>query len=210
MIVYLMMLIKLQSMKTLKLFFIFLISTTIRAQEMKTEQLPYYEMPKASEKYTAGSVAARMIDGLGFRYYWATEGLKSEDLKYELGNRVRNSGQLVNHIYDLSKIVVNAATKTVNDRTVVDKKELTFKEKRSETLKNFEKASEILKVSEDLSEFTIIFKNAESTNTYPFWNNINGPIADAIWHAGQVALLRRASGNPFNGKANVFTGKVAK
>ena len=188
-------------------FFIF--TLIINAQEMKTEQLPYYEIPDASENYTAGTVAARMIDGLGFRYYWATEGLREEDLNYEPGQLVRTSSQLIDHIYDLSKLVVNAATKTVNDRTV-EEPTLTFKEKRSRTLKNFQKASKILNKSTDLSEFTVVFKNEKGTSTYPFWNTINGPIADAIWHSGQLALLRRASGNPFNGKANVFKGKVSK
>lgn len=192
---------------TLIAFFIF--TLILNAQEMKTEQLPYYEIPEASENYTAGTVAARMIDGLGFRYYWATEGLRVEDLNYEPGQHVRTSSQLIDHIYDLSKVIVNAATKTVNDRNV-EGPILTFKEKRTKTLKNFEKASNIIRASEDLAEFTIIFKNGKSTNSYPFWNTINGPIADAIWHSGQVTLLRRASGNPFNGKANVFTGKVSK
>ena len=150
-----------------------------------------------------------MIDGLGFRYYWATEGLRVEDLDYEPGQRVRSSSKLIDHIYDLSKVLINAATNTVNDRTAKESS-LTFEEKRVKTLKNFGKASEIIGKSEDVSEFKIVFKNEESTNAYPFWNNINGPISDAIWHAGQVALLRRASGNPFNGKANVFTGKVSE
>ncbi len=196
-------------MKTIRLLFIFLISISANAQEEKSEKLPYYEMPEASEKYTAGSTAARMIDGLGFRYYWATESLRAEDLSYEPGNRVRSSAQIIDHIYDLSKVIVNAATKTVNDRTVVYKKELTFEEKRNRTLINFRKASKIIGASDDLSVFTIVFKSENGERSYPFWNNINGPIADAIWHAGQVALLRRASGNPFNGKANVFTGKVS-
>lgn len=196
-------------MKTIRLLFIFLISISANAQEEKSEKLPYYEMPEASENYTAGSTAARMIDGLGFRYYWATESLRAEDLSYEPGNRVRSSAQIIDHIYDLSKVIVNAATKTVNDRTVVDKKELTFEEKRNRTLVNFRKASKIIGASDDLSVFTIVFKSENGQRSYPFWNNINGPIADAIWHAGQVALLRRASGNPFNGKANVFTGKVS-
>ena len=188
-------------------FFIF--TLILNAQEMETQQLPYHEIPDASENYTAGTVAARMIDGLGFRYYWATEGLREVDLNYEPGQRVRSSSQLIDHIYDLSKVIVNASTKTVNDRGV-EEPVLMFKEKRTRTLKNFEKASKIINDSKDLSEFTIVFKNDKSTNSYPFWNTINGPIADAIWHSAQVALLRRASGNPFNGKANVFTGKVSE
>ena len=44
--------------------------------------------------------------------------------------------------------------------------------------------------------------------TFPFWNMINGPISDAIWHSGQVVANRRASGNPINPKVNVFIGKT--
>ena len=40
------------------------------------------------------------------------------------------------------------------------------------------------------------------------WNQINGPIADALWHCGQVVSFRRASGNPYNSKASLFTGKL--
>jgi hypothetical protein len=45
---------------------------------------------------------------------------------------------------------------------------------------------------------------------FPFWNAINGPLSDAIWHTGQIASNRRASGNPFNSKAQVFLGKLMK
>lgn len=196
-------------MKTIKILFVLFISLTLNAQDMQTDKLPYYEIPDAAESYTSGTVVARMIDGLGFRYYWATEGLRAEDLNYEPGNRVRTSNELINHIYGLSKVIVNAATKTENIPATT-KVELTFEEKRKKTLENFQKASNILSKSTDLTEFNVVFKNENGTNTYPFWNNINGPIADAIWHSGQVAMLRRSSGNPFNGKASVFTGKVRK
>jgi len=42
---------------------------------------------------------------------------------------------------------------------------------------------------------------------FPFWNVINGPISDAIWHTGQVVSFRRTSGNPFPKGVNVLTGK---
>ena len=45
-------------------------------------------------------------------------------------------------------------------------------------------------------------------NTFPFWNQINGPISDAIWHSGQVVMNRRASGNPLRKGVNVFLGKT--
>ena len=74
---------------------------------------------------------------------------------------------------------------------------------------NIKEAADIMRTTDDdLSEYKIVFQRGENTNEFPFWNNINGPIADALWHCGQVVLLRRASGNPFNSKASVFTGKV--
>lgn len=194
-------------MKTMQLLFILLISITMNAQKTTTKELPYYQIPEYPEKYTAGSVAARMIDGLGFRYYWATEGLRSEDLAYKPSKEGRKCEETINHIFGLSNVIVNATTETINDRTI-QYPELTYEEKRKKTLENFKKASDILRVSKDLTKFKMIFKGENGSSEFPFWNEINGPIADAIWHTGQVVLMRRASGNPFNSKVSVLRGKL--
>ncbi len=81
---------------------------------------------------------------------------------------------------------------------------MTYKEKRTATLNNLKKASDILHVSNDISQFKIIFGEQK----IPFWNQINGPIADAIWHCGQIAVYRRVTKNPINPKVNHFTGKI--
>ena len=188
--------------------FLLLTVSLINAQEMKKEKLPYYQIPDHSENYTAGAVAARMIDGLGFRYYWATEGLRAEDLNYKPSEGGRACKETIDHIYSLSGVIANAATKTVNDRTVTIKEDLFFDQKRKKTLENFKKAAEILRNQKDLSDYKLIFKSNKGTSEFPFWNNINGPIADAIWHTGQVVLMRRVSGNPFNSKVSVFAGKL--
>ena len=174
----------------------------IRAQDKNQEQLPYYEIPEYSEEYTAGTVAARMVDGLGFRYYWATEGLRDEDLKFKPSEDARTSKETIDHIYGLSRVIVNSTLNKPNDRA--EEPEMTFAEKRKKTLENFKTAAEILRVSEDISGFKIIFGETE----YPFWNQLNGPIEDAVWHCGQVVLLRRSSGNPFNSKVSVLRGIV--
>ena len=178
------------------------------AQKNSSQELPYYQIPDYPESYTAGSVAARMIDGLGFRYYWATESLRTEDLNYKPSEKGRMAKETIDHIYGLSNVIVNAATKTINDRTLPREPELSFEEKRKKTLENFKKASDILRSEKDLSDFKLIFKSERGSNEFPFWNNINGPIADAIWHTGQVVLMRRASGNPFNSKVSVLNGKL--
>tara|TARA_B100001057_G_C22633209_1_gene865224 strand:+ start:720 stop:932 length:213 start_codon:yes stop_codon:yes gene_type:complete len=50
---------------------LFLISSNVMAQE-----LPFYSIPSEAEYYTTANTITRMIEGLGFRYYWATEGLR--------------------------------------------------------------------------------------------------------------------------------------
>jgi len=97
----------------------------------------------------------------------------------------------------------------INDFTV-EQPELTYIEKRKRTLENIKRASEILKNStaEEMEKFLIIFKGKNGTSEYPFWNNLNGPIGDALWHTGQVVLLRRASGNPFNSRASLLRGRL--
>jgi len=172
----------------------------------QNDQLPYYEIPEASETYTAGTVVARMIDGLGFRYYWATEGLRAEDLAFTPSDDARTTGETVDHIYGLTKTILNSALKQANGAS--NEAEETFEEKRVKTLKMLKQAADIFRASDDLSEFTLVFQRGDNTTEYPFWNQINGPIADALWHCGQVITFRRSSGNPYNSKASVLTGKV--
>ncbi len=169
--------------------------------------LPYYEIPDYPESYTAESVAARMIDGLGFRYYWATEGLRSEDLAFKPNEDARTTDQTIDHLFGLTNVIVNSVKQIPNSGG--ERPEMTFDEKRKATLENIKTASELLKSGDvKLEDCKIVFTSPNRNSEYPFWNNINGPIADAIWHCGQVVSFRRSSGNPFNSKASVFTGKL--
>lgn len=176
------------------------------ASAQQTRDLPYYEIPDASETYSAGTVVSRMIDGLGFRFFWATEGLREEDLAFKPSKDARTTGETIDHIYGLTKVILNSALKQSNAAS--DEGEMSFEAKREKTLKMLQQASKIFKNSQDLSEFTMVFQRGGKTTEYPFWNQINGPIADALWHCGQVITHRRSSGNPFNSKASVLTGKV--
>jgi len=171
--------------------------------------LPYYEIPPAPENFSAGAVAARMIDGLGFRYYWATEGLRAEDLAWKPGPETRTSEETLSHIYEMSIMIANSTTNTANTPPA-DKPKLVFSEMRKRTLENLKTASDRLRISTDaeMKDHKLVFKRDTNTTEYPFWNQINGPIADCLWHVGQVVSFRRSSGNPFADKANVFTGKV--
>lgn len=171
--------------------------------------LPYRQIPDAPEKYNAATVAARMIDGLAFRYYWATEGLRQHDLDYRTTPDSRSSAETIDHIHGLAKMIHNAVMEIPNISGGLAE-ELSFSEQRTQTLTMLATASERLKncKSRDLKRFNIIFQRGDNQNILPFWNTLNGPLADAIWHVGQVVAFRRASGNPFNSNVNVLRGTV--
>ena len=189
----------------MKLFLSLVLITNLTAMSQNTEVLPYYQIPTEYSEYTAGTVAARMVDGLGFRFRWATEDLKTEDLVYKLSKEGRTIEQTIDHILGLSRVLVNAALKKQNggDR---DLTELTYRDKRKEALVNMEKASSILQKATNLNEFNILFGSKE----FPFWNAINGPIEDAVWHSGQIVAMRRAAGNPLPTGVNFMTGTKKK
>ncbi|NNF21370.1 MAG: hypothetical protein HKN67_05475, partial [Saprospiraceae bacterium] len=62
----------------------------------------------------------------------------------------------------------------------------------------------------DMENMKITFRRGENTSSYPFWNLLNGPLADAMWHTGQVVSHRRSSGNPFDSTVSLFSGKKRK
>jgi len=194
-------------MKTLRIFLLlsFIVTFSIGAQE-DNSKLPYYEIPEYPEDYNECTVVARMIDGLGFRYYWATEDLRDKDLEFKPNAEARSTKETMLHIYDLASVILNSANKVPN--TGQKPGEMTYDELRSETLNMLKTAADIFRESRDLSQFTIVFQRGENATEYPFWNQINGPIADALWHCGQIVSHRRSSGNPFTSKVSVFTGKV--
>jgi len=170
-------------------------------------QLPYESIPEYPENYSSGNVISRMIDGLGYRYYWATEGLTETDLKYKPSPEGRDVEHTLEHIHGLSKTILNGAKNEANVGSK-EKKHFHFKDMRGETLKNFRAASKLMagKTEAEVADLKIVFQRGEKKSEFPFWHMFNGPIADAMWHTGQVVSFRRSSGNPLNPKVNVFMG----
>ncbi|WP_272148945.1 hypothetical protein [Tenacibaculum aiptasiae] len=192
-------------MRTLITTLLFLLIT----KTMNSQELPYYEIPQAPKEYTEGTVASRMIDGLGFRYYWATEGVKEKDLQYKPSKEARNMFDTLDHILVLSIMTLSAVEET--EMKFPKEGSLTFAEMRKLTLENFKKSSDILRRSNDLSKYVMkINRGNGKVQEYPFWNQLNGPIADAIWHVGQVVSFRRTVGNPLPKGPSFLTGTVRK
>ena len=193
-------------MKLPYLFILICLTIHIQMNAQQDQALPYAEIPQAPDRFTPGAVVSRMIDGLGFRYYWASDGLRAQDLEYRPSPEARTSEETLDHILGLSEVILNSALKKVNEPREYD--ELSFEQKRALTLSNLERASTIFRSAVDLDAHKVIFKGKEANREFPLWNQINGPISDAIWHCGQLVSMRRASGNPFNSKVSVFTGTV--
>lgn len=171
--------------------------------------LPYSKIPDYPASYSSGNVLSRMVDGLGFRYYWATEGLTQKDLDFKPSADARSTFETVQHLYGLSEMIVNAPQSAPNIRPA-DWSDLSFEELRKKTLEQLLKASEMYgsMTEDELTEAKVIFSNGTNENAFPLWHIMNGPIADALWHAGQVVSFRRSSGNPMNPKVNVFMGQT--
>lgn len=178
------------------------------SQVQDMENYPYYEIPEAPAEMNGATILARAIDGLGFRYYWASHELRPEDLAYDPGNGGQTAESVLKHIYGLSKAILNAASGVPNVRKV--EKELDWEYLRLQTLVNLKEASDILKKlnSDDLSEVNVVFQRGDAQSVFPVWNLINGQLADAIYHTGQITSYRRSSGNPIQSGVSVFTGKV--
>ena len=124
-----------QVQKTLFLTVIFLLGMSINGNSQvkmgSSEDKPYYyEIPASPEDFNEYSVAARMVDGLGFRYFWATEGLTDEDLDFRPSESSRTARETLDHIYGLTRVVLNSVKAQPNVNS--DRKEMTFEELRNE------------------------------------------------------------------------------
>ena len=116
-------------MKYFPILLIYLQSMThLHAQQ---KDLPYAKILDSPQSYTAGAVVSRMLDGLGFRYYWATQGLRKEDLIFKPSNDARTTEETIDHILQLSQIILNCALHKANTtspaKMTFDKSEKTLK-----------------------------------------------------------------------------------
>lgn len=156
------------------------------------------------KNYSGESVLLRMIEGAGFRYYWATEGMKDIDIAVIPCEECRSSSETVEHIYSLSAMVKSTVLGEVFDRSKL-LKDRPFQEYIQATNDNWVAAANHLIAGKgEIAQMQIDFGNSQ----VPFWNLLNGPLADAIYHTGQLIIFRRMSGNPINPKVNVFMGKL--
>ena len=182
---------------------LFLTMNTMNSQE----KLPFYEITEIPNEINSTNLMVRMIEGLGFRYHWATENITEKDLKYRPSKDAMSNYETIEHIYDLSNTIYNSSKSLPNIRSQ-KKTSMDFISLRKETLNNLKLTHEVFTSfnDEDLKNVKIIFQGNSGNYEFPIWNLINGPISDAIYHTGQLVSFRRTSGNPIPKGVNVFLG----
>ncbi|MFT5764793.1 MAG: hypothetical protein ACI8VT_000492 [Saprospiraceae bacterium] len=165
-------------------------------------ELPYYSIPGCPDEVSATNTIARFIDGLGFRYRWATEGLTENEMTFRPEKGSKNMIELLNHIYDLAYRTSHTFGETVS----ADKRPETFSELRENTLVLYFDLSSRLKEMDDAALIAAKTNGRMINNQPVFWYFMNGPIADALTHVGQITSWRRIAGNPQPKGVNVFFG----
>ncbi len=168
----------------------------------------YHQIPDYPEYYSAKNLLIRMIDGMGFRYHWATDGLTNENLKFAPGEDSRSIKETLIHIHGLVEVINSSIKGQPIERPRKIPIPDSWEDLRLETLHMIIDSREYLAKSDNpiFEEMNMVFKRGENENSFPLWNVINGPLSDAIWHIGQVVAYRRLAGNPFNNKVNVLKG----
>jgi len=191
-------------MRLLQLFLI--LSFNMNAQN---NNLPFFEISSEKNHYTSVNIIYRLIEGVGYRYYWASKDLKKKDLDYKPSSSSISSYETLEHIYVLSETIMNSALNKVNNRPT-EKTPKSYNELREGTLMNLQKFNDIIlsKNEDDLKRIKINFNRGGREASFPFWNLLNGQIADMIYHTGQIVSFRRTTGNPIQKGVNVFLGKT--
>lgn len=157
--------------------------------------IPYQSLPPVPEEISTTNVLSRLIDGLGFRYRWATEDLTEENLCFRPVESSMSMQEVMVHIYDLAF----STNRVFGGEAAKDNRPEGIRER---TMQLYAMLAQRLKDMED-EEFEGLVKTEA---TYPFWYWLNGPIADALTHVGQITSWRRMAGNPQPAGVDVFRG----
>lgn len=160
-----------------------------------------YEIGAAPTKVAGTSVLARIVDGLAFRYHWATDGLRAEDYAFRPGPESMSTLELQQHILYLVCMIQQTVLNATERETLESEDPVVLREKTLETLQLVRE--HLVELSDDAISAHRVLKRDGSFA--PVWNIMNGPLADALTHVGQINAWRRLNGNP-TPRANVFAG----
>jgi hypothetical protein len=162
-------------------------------------ELPYERLPDPPDALTGRAVMVRLVDGLGFRYRWATDGLAGIDPAFRPGEGSMSLTELLAHVLELAEWVLKHLSAPSSRQETRDIDTL-----RRDTLQCLTEIREQVLSMSDEAMLAVTVEARSGTGSC--WNLINGPLADALTHVGQINAWRRLAGCPAPG-ANVFLGR---
>jgi hypothetical protein len=163
----------------------------------------FRSLPPGPDAVTGSAVLVRLVEGIGFRFRWATEGLRDADLSFRPTPETMSIDGLARHVLGLATWVA-AAAGALPEAAGAPGPETAFAEIRQRVLEVFAGLRARLSGMND-DEIAAIRMGSRG-ETFPWPHIVNGPLADALTHVGQINVLRRSNGNP-TPKANVFLGR---
>jgi hypothetical protein len=172
---------------------------------MSTGTIAYQTIPDPPATPSAGAVLGRLADGIGFRFRWATEGMRGEDLAFRPADDCMTLGELLAHIVELLSWVAES----VGIAPRWDMKDSTdFDAVRGRVLELAAQLGTRFKAMSDM-EVNGCTITPSRGDTQPVWNIVNGPLSDSLTHIGQILSWRRIAGSPA-AQADVFRGRPPK
>jgi hypothetical protein len=140
--------------------------------------------PPEPDELSVSNSIARLIDGLGYRLYWALEGLTEQDCRYRISPDANSIHDILWHIFGL----VNWIHMYVYGEQMSRPGNII--EQGHKTL------STLAKMRQHFIEIDDQQLQSYKLEEMSFWNYINMPLSDALSHVGQVRIMRRGAGNP--------------
>jgi hypothetical protein len=170
---------------------------------MKTPSFDFRSLPPGSGNVSGSAVLVRLVEGIGFRFTWATEGLREPDLSFRTTPETMCIAEQAGHVLELVSWVA-ASAGAIPAGPQKPESPPPFPEVRQRVLEVL--ALLCARLAEMSDEEIGALHIGSHAGPVPWPHIVNGPLADALTHIGQIAVLRRASGNPVP-KANVFLGR---
>jgi hypothetical protein len=178
----------------------------------------YETIPEPAGEPGAVTVLARLVDGMAFRYRWAVEGLAPDDLSFNPGNGSMSLGELLLHMRQLVCWVgrnVQAGREGRDPVVWADACDGLPDPGADPAVLARQTLDTLVELREDLLALgdgglgVIRMLGSSGPDAKPFWNAVNGPMADFLTHVGQVNSWRRLMGRP-GPRADVFRGLPPK
>lgn len=169
------------------------------------EELPFNSIEKTPEQLSGTNTILRFVEALGFRYRWATAGLRSIDFEFRPSESSMSIGELIEHLHSMAQYV----NYNFGGTSIKDEQPNSIEELRLKTLNIYSEIVNRLEKSTD-KDFQAMEKlKLENESSPSFWYMLNGPISDSLTHVGQITSWRRIAGNPQPQGINVFKGTTS-